>query len=128
MGTLSTQPYDVSEGQQWCDYFDRIISECRRLIAAGRMPDTEALDAFLSDSGGVLRQVRQDVVTARARGEQTTTTQVGLTNEEHKRLLAMSESILNLLQILEMRGAVQLDRSEAVGRVAASIVGGSYTL
>ena len=75
----------------------------------------------------MLRTVKRDVSTASARGEKTTATAISMTAEEHKRLISMSESMLNLLQILEMRKAVILDRTEAVGRVAGAIVGGAFT-
>ena len=126
MGTMTTLEYDVSDGQEWIDYFDRISVECRRLMAEGRMPDTEALDGFLADSSALLRQVRQDIATARSRGIKTTTTAVSLTAEEYRRLLDIRESVLNLLQILEMRGAVKLDRSEGVGRMVAALTTGTF--
>lgn len=126
MGTLTTQPYDVAEGQEWCDYFERLLGECQRLIGEKRVPDTEAMDAFMHDSRLVMQQIRRDVTAARGRGEKTTQTRVDLTKEEHTRMISISDSILNLLLILEMRGAVSLQRSEAVGRVAAAIDAGEF--
>lgn len=127
MGTLTSQPYDVAEGKEWCDYIERVLSECRRLMAEGRMPDSEGIDAFLADVPHVVQQVRRDVTSAAVRGESPIQTSVSMTSEEHKRLISMSESILNLLQILEIRKAVVLDRTPAVGRVAAAIVGGTFS-
>ena len=127
MGTMTTLEYDISDGQEWCDYFDRIERECRRLVAEGRMPDTAALDGFLADSGELLRQVRHDIVSARGRGAKSTITAVSLTKEEYKRLIDMRESVLNLLQILEMRGAVKLDRTEGVGRMVVALTTGTFS-
>jgi hypothetical protein len=127
MGTLTSHEYDIAEGQEWCDYFERVSVECRRLVSEGRMPDTDALDAFLADSAAVRIQVQKDIADARARGAKTTHTAVSLSNEEHKRLLAMRESVLNLLEILEMRGAVNLDRSEGVGRMVVALTTGAFT-
>jgi hypothetical protein len=127
MGTLSTNEYDVAEAKQWCDYLDRIVGECRRLMTEKRVPESDTLDAFLEDSEVVLRTVKRDVSAAAARGDITARTDISMTSEEHKRLVSMSESMLNLLQILELRKAVVLDRTEAVGRVAAAIVGGTFT-
>ena len=126
MGTLTTEPYDVAEGQEWCDYFERLITQCRRLIGEGRVPDTTGLDAFLAESAQVMHQVRRDVTAARAKGLATTRTVATMTTEEHKRMLSVSDSILNLLQILEMRGAVSLQRTDAVARVAAAIDAGAF--
>jgi t-SNARE complex subunit (syntaxin) len=126
MGTLTSHDYDVADAQEWCAYLDRITRECRRLILEGRMPDSEGVDAFLSDLAYVLRNVRQDIMTAASRGEATVRSRIELTHEEHKRVVTMSESVLNLLQILEMRGAVVLERTEAVSRVAKALVTGDY--
>jgi hypothetical protein len=126
MGTMTTLEYDISDGQEWCDYFDRISVECRRLVTEGRMPDTEALDGFMADSAALLRQVRHDIVAAQGRGATTTTTAVSLTKEEYKRLIDIRESVLNLLQILEMRGAVKLNRTEGVGRMVVALTAGTF--
>ena len=126
MGTLTSDEYDVDEAREWCAYLDRVTKECHRLMAEGRLPESDGVDGFLSDSGVVLQQVRMDIAAATGRGERTTRTAVRLTTEEYKRLLSMNESVLNLLQILEMRGAVVLDRSDAVGRVARAIIGGEF--
>jgi hypothetical protein len=127
MGTLTTLEYDISDAQEWTDYFERINRECRRLVTEGRMPDTDALDGFLADSAELLRQVRIDVSAARSRGAKTAVSAITLSKEEYKRLLAMRESVLNLLQILEMRGAVNLNRTEGVGRMVAALTGGPFT-
>lgn len=126
MGTMTTLEYDVSDGEEWCEYFDRISRECRRLVNEGRMPDTEALDGFLVDSAALLRQVRHDVAAARRQGTSRTITSLSITKEEYKRLIDIRESVLNLLEILEMRGAVKLDRSDGVARMVAALTTGSY--
>lgn len=126
MGMLTTLEYDVSDGEEWIAYFTRIEGECRRLVSEGRMPDTEALDGFLRDSTDLVRQVRHDVAAARQRGASTTTTSLSLSKEEYKRLIEIREHVLNLMQILEMRGAMKLDRSEGVGRMVAAITNGPY--
>lgn len=128
MGTLTSQPYDVAEGEAYCAYLERITGECRRLMTEGRMPDSETTDAFLSDVGRIVRQVRLDTATARSRGERTICSAISMTNEERKRLDSLSESMLNLLQILELRGAVVLDRTDAVSRVAAAFAGADFAL
>ena len=127
MGTLTSKPYDVAEGVAYCDYLERIIRECRRLMSEGRMPDSDTTDAFLGDVGRIVRQVRLDVATAKSRGSRTVTSAITMTNEEHKRLDSLSESMLNLLQILELRKAVVLDRTDAIGRVASAFAEADFT-
>ena len=126
MGTLISNRYDVAEGREWCDYLERVIGECHRLRGEGRLPESAGLDPYLDDIGMIVRQVRSDVVLGAARGEREVTTSVGLTAEEHKRLVMMSESLRTLLEILELRKAVVLDRTPAVGRVAAALVEGQF--
>lgn len=126
MGALVTQEYDVSDAQEWCAYFDRISGECRRLVAEGRMPDTEALDAFLADSAALLHNVRRDVAAAKATGATTAQSSVSLTHEEYKRLMSMRESVLNLLEILEIRGAVKLERTDGVARMVGAMTNGTF--
>ena len=127
MGLLTSQEFDVAEGAAYCDYLERITKECRRLMAEGRIPDSDTTDAFLADVGRIVRQVRIDIGTAKATGQETIRSSVTMTNEEHKRLDSLSESMLNLLQILELRKAVVLDRTDAVSRVAAAFAGAEFT-
>lgn len=127
MGTLTSTAYDVTEGREYVGYLDRVLKECVRLRAEGRLPDGESVDAFLDDAQLVLHAVRQDVASASARGVSTIQSQVRLTAEEHKRYLTMGESLRNLLEILELRKALVLDRTPAVGRVAESFYAGTFT-
>lgn len=127
MGQLVTEAYDTAEGQEYVDYLERVLGECDRLRSEGRLPDNETIASFLDDAQGVLQQVRHDVAAASASGQRTVVTRVEMTHTEHNRMLAMNESVKNLLEILEFRQAVQLNRTEAVGRVAAAIQGGAFS-
>ena len=127
MGQLACEPYDVDEGREYVGYLDHVLRECDRLLAVGRLPDSEAMRAFLDHAHVVLDHVRHDVAEAGATQQRTVRTVLTLTLDEHRRMVSMNESIKTLLEILEFRQAVQLNRTDAVGRVAAAIQEGSFT-
>ena len=127
MGTLVSKDFDVDEAQEWCEYLTRVTRDCHRLIDEGRIPATDELAAFLNDTQLVLGKVKSDVNAARAGGLKTTHSRIDMSPEEHRRIFSMNDSLLNLLQILEMRGAIKLDRTPAVGRVADALAQGSFS-
>lgn len=126
MGTLTSQEYATEDGREYVAYLDRVLQECVRLRAEGRLPDSDGVDGFLGDAQVVLHQVRRDVASASARGAGLTTTEVRLSSEEHQRIVMMGESLRTLLEILEMRKALVLDRTPAVARVAQAVLEGSF--
>jgi len=126
MGTLISKPYSVVEGQEYAEYLDRVLGECRRLLREGRLPDAEGIVAFLDDAQLVLQRVRRDVAAASGTGAVSTQSRVDLSQQEYNRYLAMGDSVRNLLEILEMRDALVLNRTEAVGRVAEAFASGEF--
>jgi hypothetical protein len=126
MGTLISKPYDVTEGQEYAAYLDRVLGECRRLLREGRLPDGDGIVAFLDDAQLVLQCVRRDVAEAGASAQTTVRSELQLSKQEYDRYQTMGESILTLLQILEMREAVVLNRTESVARVADAFQSGEW--
>lgn len=118
MGSLTSQPYDVSEGKEYAAYLARVLGDCRQLMADKRLPESEGVLGFLDDAELVMRRVRIDTASAEGRGDATTRTSIAVTADEHQRILTMGESLLNLLEILELRKAINLNRTDAVARVA----------
>jgi hypothetical protein len=126
MGTLISEPYSVVEGQEYVAYLDRVLGECQRLLREGRLPDAEGIVGFLEDAQPVLQRVRRDVAAATATGETTIRSNVDLTTQEYQRYQTMGESVRNLLEILEMRDALVLNRTESVARVADAFQRGEF--
>ena len=126
MGQLVTAAYDTAEGQEYIGYLAHVLSECHRLLAEGRLPDNETVASFLDDAQRILEQIRRDVAEATARSQRTVVSHVPMTAAEHARMVTMSESLKNLLEILEFRSAVELRRTDAVGRVAEAVSGGAF--
>jgi hypothetical protein len=126
MGTLTSQPYLVSEGQAYVAYLENLLGQCRKLLAEGRLPDADGVADVLDVADVVLRRVHLDTSAAATRGEQRITTTMPMTQGELKRLLTIAESMLNLLEILEIRQALEFNRTDAVARVGEAIYGGVY--
>jgi hypothetical protein len=126
MGTLISKPYVVSEGQEYAEYLDRVLGECRRLLREGRLPDGDGVVAFLDDAQLVLQCVRRDVADAGASGRTTIRSELQLSKQEYDRYQTMGDSILTLLQVLEMREALVLNRTESVARVADAFQAGEW--
>lgn len=74
-----------------------------------------------------MHEVRRDVGLASAQRRSRTRTEVRMSAEEHKRITHMSESVRNLLEILELRKAVVLDRTPSVARVADALLTGAWS-
>jgi hypothetical protein len=127
VGTLTSQPYLVSEGQEYVAYLENLLGQCGKLVAEGRLPDADGVADVLAIAEVVLRRVRLDTASAAARGEQRITTTMTMTEGELKRLLTIGESMLNLLEILEIRQALEFNRTDAVARVGEAIYGGVYS-
>jgi hypothetical protein len=126
MGTLTSHPYDVSEGQEYAGYLDHVLTECHRLVREGRVPSDDGILAFLEHAAVVLRRVQADVASAGATGRSTIQSQVPMTPSEHQRYVTMNDSLRSLLEILELRDALALNRTEAVGRVSDAFLSGEF--
>ena len=126
MGQLRTAPYDVAEGREYAAYLSNMCAECVRLAEAGRLPDTDELAGFLATARQVHSQVAADVQRAEAAGETSVISSIQMSAVEHARMRNMNDSFRNLLEILEMRQAVALNRTPAVARVADAIQAGTY--
>ena len=127
MGRLVTRAFDVAEGQEYVEYLERVLDECVGLVDEGRLPDTEEMTRFLEVERDCLVQLRRDVRLAAAQGETQVVSEIPMDEQEHARMLTMNDTVANLLQILEYRQALELNRSEAVARVSQAILGGTYS-
>lgn len=126
MGTLTSQPYLVAEGQEYVAYLEHLLPQIRRLLAEGRVPNADGVTDFLDYTELVQQRVRLDTSSAAARGEQRITTKLTMDGAELKRFLTIGESILNLLEILEIRKALEFNRTPGVARVGEAIYAGVY--
>ena len=127
MGELVTQPYDPAEGAEYADYLEHISREADRLRREGRLPDNDTVMSFFDDVSVVVRKVREDARRGMANGDAQVVTRIELTPADYKRLMSMSESMRNLLEILEMREAIDMKRTDGTARVATAVREGTFS-
>lgn len=126
MGELVTAAYTVSDGEEYVTYLTHLVAECERLRAEGRVPDTEAILVFFDDLRTAKRLVRQDVTAATSRGEQSVVTRMPMPAADYQRMNSMNDSVRGLLEILQLRKAVDLQRTAGSERVALAFREGTY--
>jgi hypothetical protein len=126
MQTLVTQPYTPEDGREFLDYMQRIISEMARLQDEGRIPEDQGVDDLLAFWRSMTAQVGVDVRSAGG-AHRPITTSVPMSQAEHQRTWAMFDTFYPLLRILEMRGAIDLTRTEGMTRVVNAIYQGTLT-
>ncbi|HEX3901007.1 MAG TPA: hypothetical protein VHW74_17800 [Mycobacteriales bacterium] len=121
MPKLVTQPYAPEDGREFVDYMRRMLSETERLQAEGRIPDDEGVDDVLVFWRAVTAQISLDLGNAGVASRRPITTGVTMTEAIHQRTWAVLDTLYPLLRIIEMRGAVDLTRTEGVTRVVNAI-------
>jgi hypothetical protein len=122
---LKSQPYLPSEGAEFVEYMDRVIMEVSALQAEGRIPDDQGIDSLLALWRTVTAQVKADVNAAGPDATAPMTSTIPMTEAEFKQSSSMFETFYQLLRILEMRGAINLRRTDGVGKVAMAVYQGT---
>lgn len=122
---FTTQPYLPADGQEFLTYMQVVMKSMDRLRADGRVPDDAGMDTMLAFWRTATAQVKKDVSQAGAALQTPITTSLPMTAAEHQRIWAMFDTLYPLLEILEMRGVVDLKRTDAVTRVIDALYGGA---
>ncbi len=121
MGFMVTAPYMPADGEEYVAYHRRLAGELARLQGEGRLPDDHGVSGFLADLKRIVSIVASDVTSARSRGETTIVSRFEMTASDFRRRRDMNDSLRNLLEILQMRKAVDMRRTEGAGRVADAL-------
>ena len=127
MGRLESAPFDIEDGREYVEYLTRVQQELDRLIDAGRVPGTDDLTAFMQTGQQVVDQIRRDIAHASATGRTDVVSVIEMSPAEHTRMVSMNDSLRTLLEILEIRQALELNRTPAVGRVSDAIQAGRFS-
>jgi hypothetical protein len=122
---LKSQPYLPNEGAEFLDYMTRVIEGVTQLRAEGRVPNDEGVDNLLTLWRTVTAQVRADVNAAGPTSTRPITSTIAMTKAEYDQSNAMFDTFYNLLRILEMRGAIDLRRTEGVTNVVMAVYNGT---
>lgn len=121
---FTTQPYLPAEGRQFLDYMQVVMKSMDRLRDGGRVPDDPGMDYLLAFWRTVTTQVKTDVERVGAASQTAITTSLPMTATEYKRIWAMFDTLYPLLEILEMRGVVDLKRTDSVTHVIDALYEG----
>lgn len=125
MEKLTTKPYLPAEGREFLEYMQHLLPEMDRLQREGRIPGDHGVDDLLAFWRLVTAHVRVDVDRAGPTSVTPITTSFAMTEAEHQRIWSMFDTLYPLLEILEMRGAVNLERTEGMTRVILALYQGS---
>ena len=124
---FTSMPYLPEDGREFLDYMQVVMKSMDRLRAEGRIPDDRGMDVLLAFWQDVTKQVRNDVNQAGSALQRPITSSLPMTAAEHQRIWAMFDTFYPLLEILEMRGAVDLARTDGVTRVVDSLYKGTLS-
>ncbi|HVV77285.1 MAG TPA: hypothetical protein VHC43_14740 [Mycobacteriales bacterium] len=122
---MKSQPYLPSEGAEFVEYMDRVIPAVTDLQNEGRVPEDQGIKSLLALWQVVTDQVRADVKAVGPDSVRPMTSTIPMTQAEFDQSSAMFETFYQLLRILEMRGAINLRRTDGVGNVAMAVYQGT---
>jgi len=122
---LKSQPYLPAEGREFVDYMENVLVGVNQLRTEGRIPDDQGIDRLLALWRVVTDQVRRDIDAAGPDAAEPMTSTIAMTQAEFQQSSAMFETFYQLLRILEMRGAINLRRTDGVSKVAMAVYQGT---
>ncbi|HVW80031.1 MAG TPA: hypothetical protein VHB69_03710 [Mycobacteriales bacterium] len=123
---FTTQPYLPADGREFGSYMQVVMKSMDKLRSEGRIPDDAGMDSLLAFWRAVTTQVKKDLDRAGA-SPRPITTSLPMTAAEHQRIWAMFDTLYPLLEILEIRGVIDLKRSDAVTRVIDALYAGTLS-
>jgi hypothetical protein len=126
MSTFSSQPYQAQDAKEFLDYMQRMMSEVTRLQREGRIPDDTGTNTLLDFWRTMVSHVRMDIGKVSPTSKTPITTSWEMSEAEYQRTWAHYDTILSLLEILDLRGAVKLEASPAVMRVIQALYKGQF--
>lgn len=124
MATFTSLPYQAQDAKEFLDYMQRMMGEVTRLQREGRIPDDPGTNSLLDFWRTMVSHVRVDAGKVPATSNTPITTSWEMTEGEYQRTWAHYDTILSLLEILDLRGAVKLEASPGVMRVITALYKG----
>ena len=127
MSTFISQPYQAQDAKEFLDYMQRMFGEVGRLQDEGRIPNDAGTNALLTFWRTMVAHVRSDIGNVGVNSKNPVTTSWEMTAAEYQRTWAHYDTILSLLEILDLRGAVKLEASPGVMRVITALYKGQLS-
>jgi hypothetical protein len=126
VATFASQPYQPADAKEFLDYMQRMMGEVSRLQREGRIPDDAGTNNLLDFWRMMVSHVRSDVGKASPSSTKPLTTSWEMSEAEYQRTWAHYDTILSLLEILDLRGAVKLEATPGTMRVIQALYKGSF--
>ncbi|HVY09718.1 MAG TPA: hypothetical protein VHB18_06215 [Mycobacteriales bacterium] len=121
---FTTQPYVPEDGRDFLDYMQVVMKSMDKLRSDGRVPDDQGMDVLLDFWRRIIAQVRNDIARAGV-SRRPITSSLPMTATEYKRIWGMFDTLYPLLEILEIRGVIDLKRTDSVTRVYDALYEGT---
>lgn len=125
-GHLTTLPYLVEDAPAFIDYMNDLVAQTQQLQDDGRIPRDPNVRDFIDFWRSVVRHISNDLRSSPVRRGRSLTTQIPMTEAEYKATWNLLDPINSLIVVLEARGAVQLNRTDAAIRVLRTIYRGTF--
>lgn len=125
MATFTSLPYQAADAKEFLEYMQRMMGEVSRLQSEGRIPDDTGTNTLLDFWRTMVSRVRMDTNTVPAVSTKPITTSWEMSESEYQRTWAHYDTVLSLLEILDLRGAVKLEASPGVMRVINALYKGT---
>ena len=125
MATFTSQPYQAQDAKEFLDYMQRMMGVVTRLQSEGRIPNDAGTNTLLDFWRMMVANVRGDLGNVGASSKNPIVTSWEMSEAEYQRTWAHYDTILSLLEILDLRGAVKLEASPAVMRVITALYKGT---
>jgi hypothetical protein len=117
-------PLDVADAQEFDAYNTRLTGELQRMVADGSAKSVDGLDYFYDVSERLRIGIAEASQSAAAKGETSVTVRVPMTVAEHRMLGSLGASLQTYMEILEMRGKVDMQPSEGTIRAMTALMSG----
>jgi hypothetical protein len=124
MATFTSLPYQAADAKEFLEYMQRMMGEVKRLQSEGRVPDDTGTNTLLDFWRTMVSRVRMDISNVPATSTKPLTTSWEMSEAEYQRTWAHYDTILSLLEILDLRGALKLEASPGVMRVIQALYKG----
>jgi hypothetical protein len=124
VATFTSLPYQAADAKEFLEYMQRMMGEVKRLQSEGRVPDDTGTNTLLDFWRTMVSRVRMDISNVPATSTKPLTTSWEMSEAEYQRTWAHYDTILSLLEILDLRGALKLEASPGVMRVIQALYKG----
>ncbi len=126
MGEFVCGILSVEDAREYDEYSAHGAKVMRDLVEAGRLPEAESVQDFISVTRRYVSQLRAQADAAAARGETTFVGRFPLSAGEYRMLKEMGGSLSTVVEIMMIRGSLDLTPPDSARTFAEAIAAGHY--